>query len=78
MSGFVFTLNSFAIDNTRAVHDDTDYASLGLSVNGVPITPQVKRVGNVNNGTHQVNLTIPLATWMPSVQQTTSSLYGIP
>jgi hypothetical protein len=62
MSDFVFTLNSFAISNTRAAHNDTDYVALGLSVNGVPSAPQVKKVGNVDNGTHQVNLTIPLAT----------------
>jgi hypothetical protein len=62
MSDFVFTLNSFAISNTRAAHNDTDYVALGLSVNGVPSAPQVIKVGSVDNGTHQVNLTIPLAT----------------
>jgi hypothetical protein len=53
-----FTLNYFGITNTRAVHEDTDYVIVGMSVNGKIIPPVAKRIGNVNNGQHQVNLTL--------------------
>ena len=58
MPSFTITLNSFAITNTRSVHNDTDYVCLGLNVNGIDSKPVAQRVGDVNNGTHQVNLSI--------------------
>jgi hypothetical protein len=57
---YTFTLNSFRITDTRSLHNDTDYVSISVAVNGHPaIKSPVKYVGNVNNGTHHVNLTIP-------------------
>jgi hypothetical protein len=61
MSANIFSLNWFAIGNTRALHDDTDYVCLGLTVNGVVSLPVAKRVGNVNNGAHQLHLELPLS-----------------
>jgi hypothetical protein len=52
---FKFSLNSFALNNTRAVHEDTDYVVLGLTVNGVtPFPPLAQRAGNVNNETYNI------------------------
>jgi hypothetical protein len=57
---YSFTLNSFRITDTRSLHNDTDYVSMSVAVNGHPaIKSPVKYMGNVNNGTHHVNLTIP-------------------
>jgi hypothetical protein len=54
------TLSSFQISNTRALHEDTDYVCVGMSVNKKVVAPLAKKVGNVNNGVHQVGLTFPL------------------
>jgi len=52
---FKFSLNSFALNNTRAVHEDTDYVVLALTVNGVsPFPPLAQRAGNVNNETYNI------------------------
>jgi hypothetical protein len=52
---FKFSLNSFALTNTRAVHEDTDYVVLGLTVNGTnPFPPLAQRAGNVNNETYNI------------------------
>jgi hypothetical protein len=48
------TFQSFGISNTRAPHDDTDYLAVNMSINQVPLTPQTKRVGNVDNGEYDV------------------------
>jgi hypothetical protein len=58
---FSFTLDSFQITDTRSLHQDTDYVTFTLLVkpqNGTG-TPQTlkKSMGDVNNGTHSVNLT---------------------
>jgi hypothetical protein len=63
---FTFELLSFGINNTRALHNDTDYIGLGLNINGAPQTPLVHRQGDVNNGIHQVNLSFPLVNINPS------------
>lgn len=55
-----FVVKSFAIDNTRAVHEDTDYVGVALTYKGREIAPQTKRIGNVNNGTHAVNMTVSM------------------
>jgi hypothetical protein len=60
MASIDFSLISFSITNTRSLHEDTDYVSVGLKVNQNPVLVQTKRIGNVNNGTHQVNLTISI------------------
>lgn len=55
-----FILDSFNIENTRSLHEDTDYLSWTLTVvpSGGQGTPQtkIKSMGNINNGTHTVNL----------------------
>jgi hypothetical protein len=62
MSGWKFTMKSFALNNTRSLHEDTNYVCLGLSVNGKVFAPLAQRIGNVNNGTHKVNVSLPLST----------------
>ena len=56
-----FTFHSFAINNTRAAHEDTDYVAVSLRQNGALLPVQAKKVGDVNNGTHAVNFTIPVS-----------------
>jgi hypothetical protein len=61
---FTFTLDSFQITDTRSRHEDTDFVTFTLLVqpkNGPPATPQTlnKSMGDVNNGTHAVNLSFP-------------------
>lgn len=54
-----FVLDSCRITNTRSVHEDTDYASLGVSVSNAMVgTPQTKSLGNLNNGVHPINLVV--------------------
>jgi hypothetical protein len=55
MAAFSFTLDSFQITDTRSLHEDTDYVSFTLSVNGQPQT-LTKSMGDVNNGIHGVGL----------------------
>ena len=57
---FSFTLDSFQITDTRSLHLDTDYVTFTLLVRskdgtGTPQTLK-KAMGDVNNGTHAVNL----------------------
>ena len=53
---FTFSLDSFKITDTRSRHEDTDYVSFTLAVGaGAPQTV-TKKIGDVNNGTHAVNL----------------------
>jgi hypothetical protein len=57
---YTFTLNSFKITDTRAPHHDTDFVSLAVAVgNNPPSTVPTKSMGNLNNGTYQVMLSIP-------------------
>ena len=58
-----FSLDSFRITDTRSRHNDTDYVSFTLLVRdaagkGTPQTLK-KSMGDVNNGTHAVNLSFP-------------------
>jgi hypothetical protein len=53
-----FTVKTFALTNTRSVHEDTNYVALGISHNGTILPPQTKKIGNVNNGTHAVNMEV--------------------
>ena len=50
MSHLNFTLKSFALEHTRALHEDTIYLAVALSHKGVLLTPLIQRIGNVNNG----------------------------
>lgn len=57
---YTFTVESFRITDTRSLHNDTDYVSLAVVVGlNPPITVPAKSMGDVNNGTHTVNLSIP-------------------
>lgn len=63
---FTFTFDSFRITDTRSRHEDTDYASLTLAVgSGAPQTV-TKKIGDVNNGTHAVNLSFQNIAVNPS------------
>jgi hypothetical protein len=57
---YTFTLNSFKITDTRSVHKDSDYVSIAVAVGAnPPITLPAKSMGDLNNGTFPVNLSIP-------------------
>jgi hypothetical protein len=59
-AAYTFTLDSFRITQTRSLHNDTDYVSIAVVVGqNPPIAAPVKSMGNVDNGTHEVNLSIP-------------------
>jgi hypothetical protein len=54
----LFTLDQFHIDNTRALHEDTDVVSFSVKVGGRLLPPVTKYMGDVNNGDHRVGLAI--------------------
>jgi hypothetical protein len=53
---YTFSIPSLRIDNTRSLHEDTDYVSLTLAVGTNPPQTKTRKIGNVNNGTHTVGL----------------------
>lgn len=53
---FTFHLVEFEILTTRARDDDTDHVSIGLKVGDRVFDPQVKHMGDVDDGHHQVDL----------------------
>ena len=55
---YVMSFDQIDISNTRAVHQDTDHASLTIAVNGTVVDNQTRDLGNLNNGIHGVNLQI--------------------
>jgi hypothetical protein len=55
---FHFELQQLHISNTRAVHNDTDTASLALKIGQQPSRVQIKHLGDVNNGDHVVQIKI--------------------
>jgi hypothetical protein len=57
MGSYTFTLDTFHIDDTRARHNDTDTVSFGVKVGNNISQPQIKHMGDVNNGDHHVGLT---------------------
>ncbi|MFY4727586.1 fascin domain-containing protein [Nitrospira sp. BLG_2] len=64
---FMFTFDSMIISNTRSRHNDTDYASLSVAVNDGPPQTVKKFIGNLNNGTYTVGLSIgPIAIASPT------------
>ena len=57
---YFFTLDSFRIAKTRALLNDTDYVCTALIVaQNPPVVSPVRYMGNVGDGTHDVNLSIP-------------------
>src|SRR4029077_6096514 len=53
-----FTMDSFGISNTRSLHNDTDFVYLSATVGANPTVFVKKSMGDVNNGTHSVGLSI--------------------
>lgn len=53
-----FTMDNFGISNTRSRHNDTDFVYLGASVGANPPVYALKSMGDVNNGTHSVGLSL--------------------
>jgi hypothetical protein len=73
---YTFTLKSFKITDTRALHNDTDFVSIAVTVGkNPPIVVPTKSMGDVNNGTHEVNLSIPNVRVEPG--QTVAFSYSI-
>ena len=63
---YTFTLNSFQIDNTRSLHKDTDFVSISVAVGAnPPIVSPAKAMGDLNNGTFKVGLSIPNVVVQP-------------
>jgi hypothetical protein len=57
---YTFTLNSVRIARTRSLFNDTDYVCMAIIVGAnPPIVSAVQYMGNVGDGTHEVNLSIP-------------------
>lgn len=56
MALFNFTLDSFSITQTRSKHEDTNFVAFTLKLGSLDPKPLFKAMGNVNNGTHQVQL----------------------
>lgn len=57
MAKYTFSLDSYEIKDTRSRHEDTNYVSVGLSVNGIQVgEPLTKFMGNQNNGSYEVGL----------------------
>jgi hypothetical protein len=55
-SKYVFRLDSFEINNTRSLHEDTDHVTIGLKVGDKVFDPQTRHMGDLNNGTYEVGL----------------------
>jgi phospholipase C len=55
-----FTMESFGISNTRSRHNDTDFVYLSAVVGANPIVSVSKSMGDVNNGTHSVGLSLEI------------------
>jgi hypothetical protein len=57
---YTFKLNSFRITDTRSVHNDTDFVSIAVAVgSNAPVTLPAVSMGDLNNGTYPVNISIP-------------------
>jgi phospholipase C len=53
-----FTMDSLGISNTRSPHTDTDFVYLGATVGANPTVFVQKPLGDLNNGTHSVGLSV--------------------
>ena len=56
MGKFNVTVDSFGITQTRSKHEDTNYIGATLNIGNLTKMFMVQPLGNVNNGTHPVNL----------------------
>ena len=53
-----FTMDNFGISDTRSRHEDTDFVYLSATVGANPPVFVQKSMGDVNNGTHGVGLSV--------------------
>src|SRR5262249_20572037 len=53
-----FSLDNFRIANTRSLHKDTVYVSIGITVGANPPVIQTRAMGDLNNGTYQTGLSV--------------------
>jgi phospholipase C len=53
-----FTMDSLGISNTRSLHTDTDVVYLSATVGANPTVFVQKPLGDLNNGTHSVGLSV--------------------
>ena len=58
MANFNITVDSFGITQTRSKHEDTNFIGMTFKL-GTTLNTAFQSLGNVNNGTHPVNLSIP-------------------
>jgi hypothetical protein len=68
-ANYFFRLDKFHIDNTRAVDEDTDVVAIAVKVDGRTIGPEIRHMGDVDNGDHIVNLEIgPILVENPNTE----------
>src|SRR5271156_4123725 len=53
-----FTMDHIGISETRSLHNDTDFVHLSATVGANPTVFVSKSLGDLNNGTHSVGLSI--------------------
>ena len=70
-----FTLDNFRITQTRSLHNDTDYVYISVTVGADPTVFNWKRIGDVNNGTHEVGLRVEAD--IPNDDTPVVFIYGI-
>ena len=58
MAKFNLTVDSFGITQTRSKHEDTNFIGLTWKPGSLGATTVFQPLGNVNNGTHSVNLSL--------------------
>lgn len=68
MGIYTFQLEKFHIDNTRALHNDTDTVTFGLKIGNQQLSPLFKGMGDVNNGDHSVGLEFSPVIINPSTE----------
>lgn len=62
---YVLHLDTVTIRNTRSRHTDSDKVAINGYVNGTPITPVNKDLGDLNNGTFPIGLTVSFKVTRP-------------
>ena len=53
---FTIGLDSFAITNTRSLHEDTDFVTVSLAIANHPPVSQTRALGKRNNGNFPLNM----------------------
>jgi hypothetical protein len=56
MPAYKFSLDSFVIEHTRARHNDTVHASFALKVGQKTYGPEIRHLGDLNDGPHEVGI----------------------